>query len=435
LLSVQYGSSNSNSYSNSNSNSNSYSYKNQGDNHRQRRHRHPPTTARIIAFSFAATLLYILLADVRHWHRHLPAIGRQQQTEDSSSSSSSSSSSLTTSSDSDATVSHWDDDIFDRWESFLLTEHPWTVDLQASAAAKASLVASDQSLKPSSETTKSNSLSSLLYFNESRAFSLLNAEQEDDFFRYQSGWEAQITQSLCAVATTAALLNSLRDSQSSSSSSSSSQFTLPEDPVYVPFPWATQSNILDVDDKHHGSCVEVALGGRSNAQAVRHIGLGVGTLPGFANCFLHPNGYHAEGYHAGEGAEESSYESFLKQRVIAALEDHHSRVLLNYDRGGIGQGPMGHGHWSPLGAYNEETDSFLVMDVAKYKHPMVWVSWEHLWGGVATKDTCSTMTAPPTGVAPPDFSKSFKEIAAATQNICHGGNRGFVVVGPIDRVA
>lgn len=417
LLSVQYGS--------SNNYSNSYSNRNQEDNRRQRVHRHPPTTARIIAFSFAATLLYILLADVRHWHRRLPSIGQQQRTEDTHQSSSSSSS-LTTSSDSDAPVSHWNDETFDRWEAFLLTAHPRNVDFDASAAAKVSLFAPD----PSSKSLSSSS-SPLLYFNESRAFSLLNAQQEDDFFRYQSGWEAQITQSLCAVATTAALLNSLRDSQPSQPS----QFTLPVDPVYVPFPWATQSNILDVDDKHHGACVEAALGGRSNARAVRHIGLGVGTLPGFANCFLHPNGYHAEGYHAGEGtAKKSSNESFLKQRVIAALSDHRSRVVLNYDRGGIGQGPMGHGHWSPLGAYNEETDSFLVMDVAKYKHPMVWVSWEHLWGGAATKDSCSTMTAPSTGDAPLDWSGSFKEIVAATHKICHSGNRGFVVVGPIDRV-
>eukprot|EP00537_Pseudo-nitzschia_pungens_P015218 CAMPEP_0172409546 /NCGR_PEP_ID=MMETSP1061-20121228/76422_1 /TAXON_ID=37318 /ORGANISM="Pseudo-nitzschia pungens, Strain cf. pungens" /LENGTH=422 /DNA_ID=CAMNT_0013145701 /DNA_START=427 /DNA_END=1693 /DNA_ORIENTATION=- len=322
----------------------------------------------------------------------------------------------------------------------------------ASSTSASSTSASSTSASSTSASTSTSSASPLLYFNESRAFSLLNNNPEsdqsfDDFYRYQSGWEAQITQSLCAVATTAAMLNSLRDATAEPFT-----FVLPRDPIYVPFPWATQSNLLDASDENHGRCVDIALG--SNANAVRKIGLGLGTLPGFANCFLTPNGYIAEGYHAyhedhedhedhadhaamkfltpngyiAEGyhayhedhedhedhADHEDHEDhasddneeFLKHTVIAALRDPHSRVLLNYDRGGIGQGPMGHGHWSPLGAYNQEHDSFLVMDVAKYKHPMVWVSWERLWGGVSTLDNCSTMIAPapaPGGdkVAPP----------------------------------
>ena len=308
-----------------------------------------------------------------------------------------------------------------KWEEFLLsTNHPKYSGFDLSEAAKVSLLApvSSQPLATRAAVDKSKK-SPLLYFNESIAFSRLDPIG-DDFFRYQSGWEAQITQSLCAVATTAAMLNSLRDV--------GKDFVLPLDPVYVPFPWATQSNILDADDGLHGACVASALGGRSNAGAVRHIGLGTGTLPGFANCFLEPNGYHATGYHAGSGTQQTG-KTELKQVVVDALRDPSSRVLLNYDRGGIGQGPMGHGHWSPLGAYHEETDSFLVMDVAKYKHPMVWVPWDDLWGGAATIDTCSTMVAPADGAPSIDWTKrSFAEIAKAIQSICLPGNRGFVVV-------
>jgi len=338
---------------------------------------------------------------------------------------------------------NWSDENLSRWEDFLVLKKK---DVARHDAAKVSLLSaslssaslSSATTSASSASTSSTSASPLLYFNESRAFSLLNNPESDqsfdDFYRYQSGWEAQITQSLCAVATTAAMLNSLRDATAEPST-----FVLPLDPIYVPFPWATQSNLLDASDENHGRCVDIALG--SNANAVRKIGLGLGTLPGFANCFLTPNGYIAEGYHAyhedheDHASDDNDNEEFLKHTVIAALRDPHSRVLVNYDRGGIGQGPMGHGHWSPLGAYNQEHDSFLVMDVAKYKHPMVWVSWERLWGGVSTLDNCSTMIASASGgdkVAPPiDWTKSYGEIFQAVRAICRSGTRGFVVVRPM----
>ena len=150
------------------------------------------------------------------------------------------------------------------------------------------------------------------------------------------------------------------------------------DPVYVPFPWATQNDLLGsaaTDD-----CVLEALGGTIfNALAVYHMGLGLTMVPRLANCFLQSNGYVAQG-HPALGSDKAQ----MKAMVLEALADPSQRVIYNYDRGGIGQGPLGHGHWSPLGGYHAKSDSFLVMDVAKYKHPMVWVSWDDLWGGAAT---------------------------------------------------
>ncbi len=40
------------------------------------------------------------------------------------------------------------------------------------------------------------------------------------------------------------------------------------------------------------------------------------------------------------------------------------------------------GHISPLGAYDEETDSVLILDVAGYKNPWYWVPIEHLYGAM-----------------------------------------------------
>eukprot|EP00533_Pseudo-nitzschia_delicatissima_P007010 CAMPEP_0116101836 /NCGR_PEP_ID=MMETSP0327-20121206/13022_1 /TAXON_ID=44447 /ORGANISM="Pseudo-nitzschia delicatissima, Strain B596" /LENGTH=385 /DNA_ID=CAMNT_0003593823 /DNA_START=171 /DNA_END=1328 /DNA_ORIENTATION=+ len=299
---------------------------------------------------------------------------------------------------------YWDDETHHAWEDYLVQQH------SSSMAAAGSLLGS----KSASNLETSSSLNSnLFYFNQSSAFAMLDAEA--DFFHYQEGWEAQITQALCAVATTAALLNSLRDV--------GPEFELPMDPIYKPFPWATQADLLG--SAVTSPCVVNALGGTlNNADAVYHMGLGLTMVPRLANCFLYSNGYEATGYPAVSSAETS-----IKAMVLEALGDPTKRVIYNYDRGGIGQTPnMGHGHWSPLGGYHKATDSFLVMDVAKYKHPMVWVSWKDLWSGAHTVDMCAETLA----LQKIDWSAGFAGIREYLITRCIPGSRGFVVAQPID---
>ena len=44
------------------------------------------------------------------------------------------------------------------------------------------------------------------------------------------------------------------------------------------------------------------------------------------------------------------------------------------------------GHISPLGAYDEKSDRFLILDVARYKYPPVWVKTEDLFEAMNTPD-------------------------------------------------
>jgi Phytochelatin synthase len=247
---------------------------------------------------------------------------------------------------------------------------------------------------------------SLVYLNNTKTFRMIRHDNDklsstDDFFHYQNGWEAQINQAYCAVATSAAALNSLRG-----------VIDLPQDPVYVPFPWATQLDLIN------NECVDNAV---HDAAIVRYVGLGLGMVPGLLNCFLEPQGFVATGHPIDP---TSTTVGDVRDLVKGALMEPDSRVLLNYDRGGIGQGPMGHGHWSPIGAYNAITDSFLVMDVAKYKYPPVFVPTEDLFHGASTLDSCSTMGDHPTpvDVSTHDFTKLMNDIA------CQPGYRGFVII-------
>ena len=62
-------------------------------------------------------------------------------------------------------------------------------------------------------------------------------------------------------------------------------------------------------------------------------------------------------------------------------------VLLNFNRRFIGQ--LGGGHWSPLAAYHEASDSALLLDVARYKYPAVWVPLAQLLAAAQDPDSVS----------------------------------------------
>ena len=59
-------------------------------------------------------------------------------------------------------------------------------------------------------------------------------------------------------------------------------------------------------------------------------------------------------------------------------------MIVNYLRKAIGQERGG--HISPLAAYDAETDRFLMLDVARYKYPPVWVEAEDLFAAMNTTD-------------------------------------------------
>lgn len=82
-------------------------------------------------------------------------------------------------------------------------------------------------------------------------------------------------------------------------------------------------------------------------------------------------------------ASNMTLEQFRKF-AIKNLQESDNFVVVNYLRKSIGQ--QRGGHISPLAAYNQQTDRFLILDVSRYKYPPVWVKAEELWRAMATKD-------------------------------------------------
>jgi Phytochelatin synthase len=79
-------------------------------------------------------------------------------------------------------------------------------------------------------------------------------------------------------------------------------------------------------------------------------------------------------------ASEGSLAEF-RSSAIQTLRDRTSFLAINYLRSTLSQ--KSGGHISPVAAYHEGEDRFLILDVSRYKYPPVWVKAGALWDSMA----------------------------------------------------
>jgi len=77
----------------------------------------------------------------------------------------------------------------------------------------------------------------------------------------------------------------------------------------------------------------------------------------------------------------------LRWLLRRGLAEGSDRLVANYDRRALGQ--TGGGHISPLAAYDPDQDRVLILDVARYRYPAVWVATPDLWRAIRSVDTSS----------------------------------------------
>lgn len=83
--------------------------------------------------------------------------------------------------------------------------------------------------------------------------------------------------------------------------------------------------------------------------------------------------------------DDSQSEQDIRLDMAENLKRKMDFVIVNYQRKAVGQ--TGGGHISPLGAYDPETDSFLVLDVNPTSAGWVWMPAATLVKGMRTYDT------------------------------------------------
>jgi hypothetical protein len=94
-------------------------------------------------------------------------------------------------------------------------------------------------------------------------------------------------------------------------------------------------------------------------------------------ALLRAHGVDAAAFYASDVGLDD-FRSIAKQN----LGTQGDFLLVNYQRAVLGEEPMP--HISPVAAYDAASDRLLVLDVAAYKYPPVWVSTEMLWRAMNT---------------------------------------------------
>jgi Phytochelatin synthase len=83
-------------------------------------------------------------------------------------------------------------------------------------------------------------------------------------------------------------------------------------------------------------------------------------------------------------ADDKLADDTIRRELVANLRAPDDYAVVNYFRPALGQ--KGGGHISPLGAYDEASDSFLVLDVNPNGHTWVWVPTPLLIKAMRTRD-------------------------------------------------
>jgi hypothetical protein len=185
-----------------------------------------------------------------------------------------------------------------------------------------------------------------VYFAESDA--------HEAYFPLADNFLTQKTQSYCGVATIVMILNALG-------------VPAPAVPEYTPYRTFTQDNVLTE---------------RTDAILPRETLARQGMTLDQIGGILATQPVKAEVHHASD----SSVEEFRKLASAYLGEPGHF-VIVHYLRRALGQ-QIG-GHISPLAAYDAKADRFLILDVARYKYPPVWVKTADIFAAMNTLDAAN----------------------------------------------
>lgn len=180
---------------------------------------------------------------------------------------------------------------------------------------------------------------------------LLHSQARESYWNLSVQFVTQKTQTYCGIASMVMVLNALGT-------------PAPSTPEYEPYRIFTQDNFLnDETEKVLPRSVLAEQG-----MTLDQIGL-----------LLQAHGVHADVHHAAD----SSLEAF-RGLAIGQLSKPGHYLIVNYLRAAMGQERGG--HISPLAAYDDGADAFLILDVARYKYPPVWVKAAALFAAMSTTD-------------------------------------------------
>jgi hypothetical protein len=198
-----------------------------------------------------------------------------------------------------------------------------------------------------------NSVSASEAWNSKEGLARLDRSQfKNDFYQLVNFYQPQINPLYCSAATSVIILNALN----------SGNFIKQEDFFNQKTDKIKLKTIIDKIEKDQNGNYDAGLSLSDLAKILSQI----------YNLKVELN-----------YAENNNAKNFRKI-VRKILNENQQFLITNFD--GKILGHKTNGHISPIAAYDEESDSLLVLDVALHKNQWFWVDLEELYKAMNTKD-------------------------------------------------
>lgn len=181
-------------------------------------------------------------------------------------------------------------------------------------------------------------------FSEKGMQMIKNSQFREVYFKISRYFETQEHWTYCAIASSVAVMNTLQD-----------QVTFSQDNFFTD----EVKKIVTPEE------VKTDWRGITANELVKIL-----PIHGFSAAFIN--------------AETLTVDAF-RNTLKSTLHDPGQMIIANYNRPEAGQ--VGGGHWSPVVAYDQDTDSVLIMDTSSFKYPPVWIDLNQFVKAMATKDS------------------------------------------------
>ena len=209
---------------------------------------------------------------------------------------------------------------------------------------------------------------------------LASSAYKTDFFQLAHNFQPQANPLYCGVASSVIVLNALRLSRNAVPSQKSLEVVVPENlgGGRRPYPAYSQLTLLGerTEAVKHRDVIELKNTGAEGGEIDPGLTLAQlkGILEAYDTCV---------DLHYADADSEAAVAAF-REHLKSVLADSVRFLLVNFNGSTIGAAT--HGHISPVAAYDEKTDSVLLLDVAGYFNPWYWAPVAHLYGAMHTLD-------------------------------------------------
>lgn len=205
---------------------------------------------------------------------------------------------------------------------------------------------------------------------------LSRSQFKNDFYQLVNFFQPQINPVYCGAASSVMILNAFNYGKIASQKNS--EIISPADGTVIPYPLYLQSAFFNekTDKIKKLSVVQFK---EKNAEGNYDPGMVIGDLQ---KVLAQVYKTKSRLTYATKNDEESVTK--FRKLIKKVFVDNNHFVISNIDRKVLEQ--KGSGHFMPIVAYDEETDSVLALDPATHKMMWFWVELPKLYAAMNTKD-------------------------------------------------